>query len=938
MRKLYTFIAFLALLLSCLQASAQLVTTKPVLPTADRQVTLIFDVNKSKDSRAANLKNTPDDIYLWSGAGSTADGNAFEYQPEGQTNWQAPFAPGRMTYLGNNRWQITITPREYFKVPAGTPIRKLGLLLKNANGTAQTEDAIITIYPSTGIVGAFATPSETSFFTDPNTVIPIKAYASANADITLKLDNTVIATEQNKDSIVYNHNTGSETGVRRRVVFEAKVGTDAVTDTFYYTNKPVSPVKALPANAKDGVVYTGPDKALLTLFAPHKSFVYVIGEFSNWEALPQYLMNRTADGTRYWLELDNLEPGKEIAYQFLVDGTITVADPYAHKILDPNNDQYIPATTYPNLKPYPKGATGIVSVLQTNQTTYNWKVQNFTRPAVDKLVIYELLVRDFVSTQNYQTLSDTLTYLKRLGINAIELMPIMEFSGNNSWGYNPIFYFAPDKAYGTAEQLKAFIDKCHEHGIAVILDMVLNQADYEFPYVKMYWDGNKPAANNPFFNQQATHPYSVFFDFNHNSAATKELVERVSRYWLQEFKFDGFRYDLSKGFTQKNTGNDVGAWSAYDADRIATWKRIYNEIRSYDPTAYVILEHFAENREEKELADYGMLFWGNLNHDYRNFAKGIEGTTFDWISYKQRGWQHPHVIGYMESHDEERMLYDLLQNGRSSGTYNTRNLGTALNRAKLAAAFFIPVPGPKMIWQFGELGYDISINHVDRVAPKPIKWDYRDNANRMKLYKVYAELIKLKKTYPVFSTTDFNLASEGMIKRLTLVDPSMTVFIIGNYDVQSRSQQAGFPLAGKWYDYFTGEELNVTDPAEVIMLQPGEFRLYTSVKLPLPEQGLLPWQGVVLSAEDELPAAEKIQVYPNPAQQTVLLEFADTYRGDVTVQVTNVTGHVLRTVKYRKSQEILKQSLDLQNMAAGLYFIQIETGNRKAVKKLVKVN
>ncbi|MBJ6116564.1 T9SS type A sorting domain-containing protein [Pontibacter sp. BT310] len=938
MRQLYAVLILVISFFVCLPVAAQVVTVKPVLPTSEKPVTLIFDISKAKDSRAASLINTPNDIYLWSGAGSTdADADAFKYEPAGQTNWAAPFTPGKMTYLGNNRWSITLTPRTYYGVPAGTPIRKLGLLLKNATGTAQTENFYVSLYPATGIVGAFVSPSEKAFFTDANTTIPVKAYTSVDANLRLKVDNTIVYTQTDKDSLIYSLNTGTETGLRRTVVFEATLGTESATDTFFFTNRPVPPVAQLPANAKDGVVYTGPDKALLTLFAPNKKFVYAIGEFSNWEALPEYLMKRTPDGNRYWVEIDGLETGKEIAYQYLVDGTIAVADPYTHKILDPNNDKYLTAANYPRLKPYPTGAKGIVSVLQTNQPTYNWKVKDFKRPAADTLVVYELLLRDFLATQNYETLADTLTYLKTLGVNAIELMPIMEFSGNISWGYNPNFYFAPDKAYGTANQLKAFIDKAHEMGIAVILDMVLNQADWEFPYMQLYRDGDRPAANNPFLNQQATHPFSVFFDFNHESEATKAFVERVNRYWLEEFKFDGFRFDLSKGFTQKNSGTNVGAWSAYDAGRVATWKRIYDEIRSYDKTAYVILEHFADNTEEKELANYGMMFWGNINHEYRDFAKSYDAYLDD-ISYKTRGWKSPYLIGYMESHDEERIMFDVKKNGRSSGNYNTRNLETALDRAKLAAAFFIPVPGPKMIWQFGELGYDVSIDSIGRTDPKPIRWNYRASESRMKLYKVYAELINLKKNYPVFRTTDFNLASENMIKRLTLVDNSMTVFIIGNYDVKQQTPQAGFPLAGTWYDHFTGETVNITNPTEIMVLQPGEFRMYTSVKLPSPEPNLLPWKGVVLDAEDELPLAERIEVYPNPTQHIAQLEFTDDYRGDVSVQVTDITGHVLRTVKFKKHQQSFRQSMDLRNVAAGVYLVQIEAGKRKVVKRLVKLN
>src|SRR5690606_33856460 len=156
-----------------------------------------------------------------------------------------------------------------------------------------------------------------------------------------------------------------------------------------------------------------------------------------------------------------------------------------------------------------------------------------------------------------------------------------------------------------------------------------------------------------------------------------------------------------------------------------------------------------------------------------------------------------------------------------------------------------------MIWQFGELGYDVSIDYIDRVAAKPIRWEYQQDPERQKLYKVYAELIKLKLTQSVFQTTDYALAVNAPIKRITLNNDEMMVFLIGNFDVQAQAPQANFPRVGKWYDYFTGQEVSVTNPAEIIVLQPGEFRLYTSVKLPTPEAGLLPWQNVVLSAEEE---------------------------------------------------------------------------------------
>jgi glycosidase len=931
----YHLVMVIALLLTLpYPVVGQAVQTVPAFPTGDQEVTLIFDLKQAKDTRAKGLLGKTNDVYLWAGAGTAGSTNAFEYQPAGQTNFSQSFTPGRMTSLGNDRWEIKLVPRTYFGVPEGKAIDKLGLLLKNGNGTAQTEDFIITIYTG-GLQVAIMSPAAENFFVEANAAIPVEAEASAAADFTVRVDNTVVYTQAGSAELDYTLHAGAQAGVDRVVTVEARTANEVASDRFTFTVKPQPTVAALPAGMQDGINYTGASSAVLVLYAPYKSFVYLIGEFNDWQRTPQHLMKRTPDGARYWLELTDLPAGQEVAYQYLVDGTIAVADPYAEKILDPDHDASIPATTYPNLKAYPEGASGIVSVLQTNQTPYTWKATDFKRPKSENLVVYELHVRDFIEARHYKALADTLTYLKRLGVNAIELMPVMEFTGNDSWGYNPTFFFAPDKAYGSKNDLKAFIDKCHQQGIAVILDIVLNQADYEYPYVKLYWDENRPAANSPFFNQQATHPYNVFFDFNHESESTKALVERVNRHWIEEYNIDGYRFDLSKGFTQNRTGENVNAWSAYDASRVATWKRIYDEIRRYDETAYVILEHFADNREEKELADYGMLFWGNSNHDYRNIAKGQQVNP-QWISYKVREWNKPHVIGYMESHDEERLLYDLLQNGRREGSYNTRTLSTALDRAKLAAAFFLPIPGPKMIWQFGELGYDVSIEQNGRNGRKPIRWEYQQQPERQKLYQVYAELIKLKLTEPAFSTADYELSLNGLVKRIALFHPEMDVYLVGNFDVKKQLVASGFPKTGIWYDYFSGKETNITDTAEAMELQPGEFHLYTTKRLDTPRAGLVPWQGVVLSAEEEL-AGEGVRVYPNPLQEATMIELAGSYRGPVQVQLLDITGRQLQTVRFLKSQQHQQQRVRLQRVPSGMYYLQVEQGKQKTAHKMMKL-
>src|SRR6202000_1683332 len=129
---------------------------------------------------------------------------------------------------------------------------------------------------------------------------------------------------------------------------------------------------------------------------------------------------------------------------------------------------------------------------------YTWQVTNFVRPNPKNLVIYELLPRDFVATHSYQTLKDTLNYLVNLGVNAIELLPVNEFEGNDSWGYNSNFMFALDKYYGTHNAYKAFVDACHAKGIAVIQDIVLEDQFGSSPLVQMYATSTgAPNINNP---------------------------------------------------------------------------------------------------------------------------------------------------------------------------------------------------------------------------------------------------------------------------------------------------------------------------------------------------------------------------------------------------------------------------------------------------------
>ncbi|KAB2846163.1 MAG: alpha-amylase, partial [Ignavibacterium sp.] len=522
-----------------------------------------------------------------------------------------------LTRLGQNLYKLTIgLPRAFYSVTNPTEkILQLALVFRSSDALKQTRpDIFIDLYEP-GLNLVIQNPEVSVDYGDPlrspaivkeGEVIPINIEAveigTEVSSLTLLIDGVQVA-QTNSSNMSYNFNY-SDFSVGAHYIKVIGTDTTGSTDstTFVMFSNPVMNNLPLPNGLRHGLNYTSSTTATLALFAPYKEYIYLLGDFNDWKVQTDYFLNRyyiNADSVIWWINL-TLNPGTEYAFQYLVDGKIRTGDPYSEKILDPWNDSNIPPTTYPSLKPYPSGKTsGITGIVQTDQPEYQWQTSDYIRPAKEKMVIYELLVRDFSTQRTFQFLIDTLSYLKTLGVNAIELMPVMEFSGNLSWGYNPIYHTAVDKYYGTADKLKEFIDVCHQNGIAVILDMVLNQADNASPLAMLWWDNtnNRPAANNPYLNPTARHPFNVFNDFNHESSATKYFVDRVNEHWLKDFRFDGFRFDLSKGFTQKYS-SDVNAWNAYDQSRINILKRMADKIWEVDSIAYVILEHFAVNSEE----------------------------------------------------------------------------------------------------------------------------------------------------------------------------------------------------------------------------------------------------------------------------------------------------------------------------------------------------
>lgn len=626
--------------------------------------------------------------------------------------------------------------------------------------------------------------------------------------------------------------------------------------------KDVTPTeKARPAGVSNGIYY-GADGTSVTLctYAASKTQsakrVFLLGDMTDWKLKAEYQLYK--DGNYFWITLTGLTPGKEYRFQYAVeraDGVKKlISDLYSEKVLHPD-DQYEPKKVDPDLLDYPtgKGANGYVTVIQPGKPKYEWSeaTLNFKRPNKNNLVIYELWIYDYTEGRSLKGLMKRLDYIQNLGVNAIELMPICEFDGNYNWGYSPNHYFAPDRAYGSETMYKEFIDECHKRGIAVILDMVFNHATGLNPMNKLYPYGSD-LANNPWFNVNVPHSDNVYEDWNHGFAPAKEMFTRALKYWLTEYKVDGFRLDLSHGLCSDQPNTSV-----------ANLKYYYdNGVKAVAPDAYMILEHWGGSMgtERPQLVSYGMQCWNNTSNAYCQTAMGWlkDGDGFGDAS--KDGY-----VSYCESHDEERMQYKCKKYGNGDLQTNT---AARLARVAENVAFNVLLNGSHMLWMWEEVGYDFSINsdldHPNDYnesyrcskKPRPEIRGYFTNANRVAAFTKCAQVITLR-TQLMPSVFEGNPSSVSVNSgsKLRKIQWGSNVFAAANFDVTG-NQAVTLP-SGTWYDYLNG----ATKANGTYTLAPGELKVFTGTPVIAPtfddinKRDHTPIENVIT---DEMPKSYKI--------------------------------------------------------------------------------
>lgn len=946
MRKLLLFIGFA--LTSALQA--QVISWQGgTNPDQNQSAVILFDKSTTPLATYTGV------IYAHTGV--TLNGTPWQNV---KGSWGNNTTQPALTQVSGNIYRLDLTPtlQSFYNVTTGS-ITNVNIVFRNAQGNAQTVDLVLNVGAFQSSLTAPVNGSNTLLSAGQNFTVTA-TNTNGNANYTLQANGSTINT------FTGSNYSFTDVNVTQNKTYQLQVNQGAVT--FTYTFSVVvnagTTTASMPAGLEDGINYNSSDntKATLVLTAPGKDFVYVAGSFNNYQPDSSFLMKRDPSTNKFWLELTNLTPGVNYNYQYWVcDQTPTTnspvvvktADPYSTLVLSNFDDPFIPASSYPNIPAYPAGQQREVTVLRTGQTPYNWSnaTLNFVKPNKDNLVVYEVLVRDFDANRNYQDIINRIDYFKNLKINAIHFMPVMEFEGNESWGYNTSFHMALDKFYGTADKFKELIDLLHQNGIAVILDVALNHAFGRNPMVRMWMkdpDGDgwgEPAADNPYFNEFSRHSYNVGSDFNHSSQLTRYYTKRVVKHWIEEFKIDGFRWDLTKGFTQNCSGNDDTCTNAYQQDRVDVLREYVDYTWSLDPYHLAIFEHLGIDSEEQQWANYrinenpskGVMMWGELTAPYTQLIQGFStGADITRMGHVSRGFNAKRLLGYPESHDKDRIMYSALTFGNGGGTSPViNNLNNALYRMSAIGAISLLIPGPKMIWHFAPLGMNLSIftctngtvnTDYDTTTgdckldtkPQP-QWvnNWLGVPERAKIYNDWAKMIDLKLSNPVFNG-DYAISPDGnnIRQRVYVFNNSLptsqlrNVVILANMSVASQGIRPDFPYTGTWYNLMDNTPVNVTSTTATITVEAGGFRIYGN-------QPSL--------SNDQFSKLDFVTVAPNPTTGTIMVNTNLT-----AMEVYSITGQLVKSF----DNVTMDREYSIEDLKGGLYVVRLvdENGQTKSVK------
>ena len=514
------------------------------------------------------------------------------------------------------------------------------------------------------------------------------------------------------------------------------------------------------------------------LFAPYNKGAALIGSFSNWEDIP---MEKDEEG--YFRTRVELEDGV-YQYKFRVqskswfveaDQWVDVVDPYATDIDDPSQNAVVRI----------KDGSRIID-------TYVWKHDDKPLPADRELVIYEMHLADFsggeadpLARGQYKHVVEKLDYLVELGINAIELMPLKEYPGDYSWGYNPRYFFAAESSYGTTEGLKKMIDECHGRGIRVILDGIFNHSESSSPLTQIdhdlwYHHSPRDPDNNwgPEFNYE-------LYDENLKIKPAWQFIGDVVRFWIQEYHLDGIRYDAARQIANY----DFMHWVVNEAKQAAGPKPFYN-IAEYIPDDPSIT-----NVDGPMDGCWHDSFYHCIIEYLCGQPVDLENLK-DIIDCKRQGYMgSTNVINYLTNHDHNHVMAEL-------GDHSILD-EAAFKRAKLGTAIVMTAVGVPLLWmgeEFGEYKYKT-------IEQAKIDWTLLGNEMNSGLFQYYKGLIHLRKENDALYTENIEFFHEDPeLKVLAYTrwnDEGSRVVVVINFSDKYLGGYSvpNFPAKGTWHEW-----------------------------------------------------------------------------------------------------------------------------------------
>jgi len=525
------------------------------------------------------------------------------------------------------------------------------------------------------------------------------------------------------------------------------------------------------------------------VWAPNAQEVFVIGEFNDWNESANPL---TLEGDGYWAaDVAGAKPGQEYKY-LIVNG-----EQRLHR-----------------LDPYSRQVTSTVGNSVIHHPHFDWGgSENFQSPPWNELVIYEMHIGTFNPTSNdrvgtFQRAAKKLPYLRELGINAVQIMPPMEFPGGRSWGYNPALPFAVETDYGGMLGFKQFVRAAHEHGIAVILDVVYNHlgpGDLDLWRFDGWWEND--GGGIYFYNDNRADTPWGHTRPDYGRPEVRQMLRDNALTWLHEYKVDGLRWDAT-AYIRNIYGNDnEPANDLPDGWSLMQW--INEEVREFAPNHLTIAEDLKGNEwVVKDTgaggAGFGSQWDPNFVHPVRTAIISNDDAFRDMeavknaLYFKYDGDVFKRVV-YTESHDEvangKARVPEEIWPGNSHHWF-------AKKRSTMGAVLVFTAPGIPMIFQGQEFLEDKWFTDTEA-----LDWEY---AKAMEgIIYLYRDLARLRRNADGVSKgltgQNINVYHVNQNDKVLAFHrwydggPGDSVVVVMNMTANTvKDYTVGFPTAGHW--------------------------------------------------------------------------------------------------------------------------------------------